>query len=69
MIGTLKCPYPGLTTEITSDILTQIQTSIRQKVKIRLDLKSFSASFNEQITQITRVYFNSGQRNVGAEPV
>ena len=33
MIGTLKCPYPGLTTEITTDILTQIQTSIRQKVK------------------------------------
>ena len=44
-------------------------STIRQKVKIRLDLKSFSASFNEQITQITRVYFNSGQRNVGAEPV
>ena len=34
MIGTLKCPYPGLTTEITADILTQIQTSIRQKVKL-----------------------------------
>ena len=32
MIGTLKCPYPGLTTETTSEILSQIQTSIRQKV-------------------------------------
>merc|ERR1719445_661046 len=31
MIGSLKCPYPGLTTDLTSDILTQIQTSIRQK--------------------------------------
>ena len=34
MIGSLKCPYPGLTTDLTSDILTQIQTSIRQKVDI-----------------------------------
>ena len=33
MIGSLKCPYPGLSTELTSDILTQIQTSIRQKVR------------------------------------
>ena len=34
MIGSLKCPYPGLSTDLTSDILTQIQTSIRQKVEI-----------------------------------
>lgn len=34
MIGSLKCPYPGLSTDLTSDILTQIQTSIRQKVDI-----------------------------------
>ncbi len=34
MIGSLKCPYPGLSTDTTSDILTQIQTSIRQKVDI-----------------------------------
>ena len=51
MIGTLKCPYPGLTTEITSDILTQIQTSIRQKVSLSY-LKSFSALFDEQIIPI-----------------
>jgi len=31
MIGTLKCPYPGLTTDTTSEILSQIQSSIRQK--------------------------------------
>ena len=34
MIGTLKCPYPGLTTETTSEILSQIQSSIRQKVRL-----------------------------------
>ena len=37
MIGTLKCPYPGLTTDTTSEILGQIQSSIRQKVRIVLN--------------------------------
>ena len=39
MIGTLKCPYPGLTTDTTSEILSQIQSSIRQKVRIVLNGK------------------------------
>ena len=39
MIGTLKCPYPGLTTDTTSEILSQIQSSIRQKVRIVLNEK------------------------------
>ena len=34
MIGSLKCPYPGFTTEAASEILSQIQTSIRQKVGV-----------------------------------
>ena len=33
LIGTLKCPYPGLTTDTTAEILAQIQSSIRQKVR------------------------------------
>ena len=36
LIGTLKCPYPGLTADLTADILSHIQTSIRQKVGCRL---------------------------------
>ena len=34
MVGTLKCPYPGLTTDTTATILAQIQASIRQKVSL-----------------------------------
>ena len=31
LVGSLKCPYPGLTTDTTATILSQIQASIRQK--------------------------------------
>ena len=31
LVGSLKCPYPGLTTDTTATILAQIQASIRQK--------------------------------------
>ena len=31
LVGSLKCPYPGLTTDTTTTILSQIQASIRQK--------------------------------------
>ena len=33
MIGTLKCSYPGLSSDTMTDIMDQIQKSIRQKVK------------------------------------
>ena len=32
MIGTLKCSYPGLSSDTMTDIMDQIQKSIRQKV-------------------------------------
>ena len=32
MIGTLKCSYPGLSSDGLTDIMDQIQKSIRQKV-------------------------------------
>ena len=32
MIGTLKCSYPGLSTDAMAGIMDQIQKSIRQKV-------------------------------------
>ena len=32
MIGSLKCSYPGLTSETMTDIMDNIQKSIRQKV-------------------------------------
>ena len=31
LVGSLKCPYPGLTSDTTASILSQIQASIRQK--------------------------------------
>jgi len=31
LVGSLKCPYPGLTADTTATILSQIQASIRQK--------------------------------------
>merc|ERR1719411_835614 len=31
MIGTLKCSYPGLSSDTMTDIMDQIQKSIRQK--------------------------------------
>ena len=31
LVGSLKCPYPGLTSDTTATILSQIQASIRQK--------------------------------------
>ena len=34
MIGTLKCSYPGLTSDTMTDIMDNIQKSIRQKVRI-----------------------------------
>ena len=36
MIGTLKCSYPGLTSDAMAGIMDQIQKSIRQKVKRKL---------------------------------
>ena len=33
MIGTLKCSYPGLTSDTMTDIMDNIQKSIRQKVR------------------------------------
>ena len=42
LVGSLKCHYPGLTTDTTAAMLTQIQGSIRQKVGARRPLTSQS---------------------------
>ena len=36
MVGSLKCTYPGLTSDAMATIMDQIQCSIRQKVSYRL---------------------------------
>ena len=35
MVGSLKCTYPGLTSDAMAAIMDQIQCSIRQKVSRR----------------------------------
>ena len=34
MVGSLKCSYPGLTSDTMTDIMDNIQKSIRQKVHL-----------------------------------
>ena len=34
MVGSLKCSYPGLTSDTMTDIMDNIQKSIRQKVRL-----------------------------------
>ena len=57
MIGSLKCPYPGLNTDLTSDILTQIQTSIRQKVDIWAGDKPPSPRHNKDLLPLKAFCF------------